>query len=73
VAEYVMENVRFFEVVELLGLADEVAGGKTAVRQVIEEHIIRNQPGNGDDLPASVFHQHVAEAPEVGDLVGADR
>jgi hypothetical protein len=72
VAEDVVEHVRLFQVVELLRLADELAGGEAAVRQMVEEHVIGNEAGNGDDLPAGVLRQHVAQAPEVRNLVGAD-
>ncbi len=72
-AEHVVEHVGLFEVVELVRLADEVARRETPVGQVVEEHLVRHQPGHGDDLPASALHQGVGQAAEIGDPVRSDR
>ena len=73
VAEHVVEDVRLLEVVELVRLADEVAGREAPVREVLEEHVVGHQARHGDDLPAGALHQDVGEAAEVRDLVRADR
>jgi hypothetical protein len=51
-AEDIVEDVRLLQVVQLVGLADELAGGEAAVGQVVEEHLVGDQPRNGDHGPA---------------------
>jgi hypothetical protein len=69
VPEDVVEDVRLLEVVELVRLADEVAGREAPVREVLEEHFVGHQPRHGDDLPSGALHQDVGEAAEVRDPV----
>src|SRR4051812_21829836 len=73
VAEHIVEHVGLFDVVELAGLADELARGEAAVGEMLEEHLVRNQARHGDDLPAGALAEDVGQAPEVGDRIGADR
>jgi hypothetical protein len=73
VAEHIVEHVGLLDVVELRGLADELPGGKTAVRQMLEEHFVGHQARHRHHLPAGALAQHVGEAPEVRDRFGTDR
>ena len=52
VAEDVVEDVRLLQVVQLAGVADEPAGGKAPVGQMLEEHLVGHQAGHGHDAPA---------------------
>ena len=74
VAEHVVEDVGLFQVVEFVRLADEVAGREAAVGEVVEEHLVGHQPGTATTCqPVRCISGIVRQAPEVGDLVGADR
>ena len=68
-AEDVVENVGLLKIIQFFRLADEMTGRKPPVGEVIEEHFVRDQTRHGDDLPARALHQHLAEAPKIGDLV----
>ena len=46
-AEDVMENVRFLQIVELFGRTNEIARGETPVREMIEKHIVWNETKAG--------------------------
>ena len=71
--EDIMENVRLLEVVELIGPPDEVSRREASIGEMLEEHFVRNQSRNGNDLPPCVLHQHLTQAAEVGNRVGSDR
>lgn len=71
-AEDVVEHIGLFQVVELVGLADEEARWKSTVGQVIEEHVVGHQARHRHHLPAGVLVQHLGHALEVRDLVGPD-
>src|SRR6476646_5610982 len=73
VAEHIVEHIGLFDVVELAGLADELAGREAAVGEMLEEHLVRNEARHGDDLPAGALAEHVGQPPEVRDRLGADR
>ena len=53
-AEHVVEDVGLFEVVELVGAADELSRREAPVSEVLEEDLVGHQPRHGDDLPAGV-------------------
>ena len=72
VAEHIVENVGLFQIIQFMRLADELAGRETAVRQVFEEHVVRNQAWHGHHLPAGTLGQHLGQLLEIGDLVGTD-
>jgi len=57
-AEDIVEDVRLLQIVELVGLSDELARGEAAVGQVVEEHLVRDQ----------ARHRHHAPAGEPGQL-----
>ncbi len=71
--EYVVKHVRLLQIVELVRLANEVAGGKTALRQVLEKNLVRHQPGHRHHLPSGAPHQHLGKPAEIGNGVSADR
>jgi hypothetical protein len=73
VAEDVVEHVRLFDVVQPVGIADELTGGKAPVRQMLEEDRVRNEPRHRNDLPSRMPGEHVAQAPEVRNRASADR
>ena len=50
--EHVVEDVRLLNIFQLLRLANEVASRKTAIGEVVEKDIVRDQAGNGDNPPA---------------------
>ena len=72
VAEDIVEDVRLLQVVELVGLADELAGRKAPVGQMVEEHLVGHQTRHRDDAPAGALLQIVAQAAEIGDVLGID-
>ena len=65
VAEHVVEDVRFLEVVQLVRPADELAGGEAAVSQVVEKHVVRDQAWHGDHGPAGQTTQVLVDPGEV--------
>src|SRR4051812_3442285 len=73
VAEHIVEHVGLFDVVELTGVADELAGGEAPVGEMLEEHLVRDQARHGHDLPAGALAEHVGQPPEIRDRIGADR
>src|SRR5262245_44891 len=73
VAEHIVKDVGFLEVIELVGTPDELSRREASVRQMLEEHLVGNQPWNRNDAPAGRSHQHVAEALEVWDVLGGYR
>ena len=72
-AEHVVEHVGLFQVVELIGAPDELAGRKAALRQVFEKDLVRHQTGHRDDLPAGAWQQHIIQGTKVGDGVRLHR
>ncbi len=64
-AEDVVEDVRLFQIVELVRPADEATGGKAPVGQVIEEHLVGHEAGHGDDRPAGQGVQLAVHLTEV--------
>ncbi len=68
-AEHVVEHVRRLEIVQAVGAADEAAGGKAAMGQVVEEHGVRDEARDGDDAPAGQAAKLLVEAGEVGDAL----
>ncbi len=66
-AEHVVEHVRFLQIVELVGPADEIARDEAAIGHVVEEHIVRHQAGHRHDLPAGQAHQPFGQFLEIGD------
>jgi hypothetical protein len=66
-AEDVMEDIRLLQIVELIGRADEGAGRKTPIRQMLEEHRVGHEARNGDHAPAGESQQPVRHALEVRD------
>ncbi len=65
--EHVVENVGLLQIVTLLGRANETSGDETAIGEMFEEHLLRHEPGHGDDLPAGGFHQPFGKLVEVRD------
>ncbi len=64
-AEHVVEDIRLLEIVELVRLADEVAGREAAIGKMFEENIVRNEARNGDDAPAGAFTKLPVELAEI--------
>ena len=58
-AEDVVEDIGLFDVVELVGAADELAGRKAPVGEVIEEDVVRHERGHSDDAPTGQLLQVV--------------
>ena len=65
-AEQVVKNVRFLQIVELARLADELAGGEAAIGHVLEEDVVGHHAGHGDDAPAGLLFHDVAQPLEIG-------
>ena len=72
-AEDVVEDVRLLDVVELVGLADELAGREAPVREMLEEDRVRHEAGHADHAPAGEHLQLLVQAIDVGDRVLAER
>ena len=66
-AENVVEDVRFLQIVELGFRADEGPCGESAIRQMVEENLVRHQFGDRHDTPAGDLFQPVGEPPHMGD------
>jgi hypothetical protein len=56
-AEHVVEDVGFLEIIELPGRADEVAGRKAPLAQMAEEDLVGDEAGDGDHRPAGPRRQ----------------
>ncbi|MEI9992572.1 MAG: hypothetical protein WDM86_21390 [Rhizomicrobium sp.] len=69
-AEHVVEDVRLLDIVELVGAPDELAGGKAAVGEVVEEDLVGHQRRHGDDAPAGQLLKPVRQPLEIGNGVG---
>ncbi len=59
-AEYIVEDVRLFEIIHLLLRADESSGRKAPVRQVTEEDLVGNKFGDRNDAPAGELFKPIA-------------
>ena len=57
--EHVVKDIGLFDVIELMRLADEVAGGKAAIGQVFEKDLVGHQPRHRHNLPAGALQQQV--------------
>src|SRR5215831_569230 len=73
VAKHVMEDVGLFDVVELVGLAYELARRKAAIGKVVEENVVGHQRRNCHDAPAGQLLETIGEALEIGNPLRADR
>ena len=56
-AEDVVENVGFGQIIDLVGRAQEAPGDEAAVSEMVEEQPVGDEAGDGDDLPAGQLHQ----------------
>ncbi len=65
VAEDIVEDVGLLQVVQLMRLADELAGREAAIGQVIEEHIVGHQARHGDHAPTGQALELLVDAIEV--------
>src|SRR3546814_3589158 len=65
-AEDVVEDVGFLQIVELLRGADEIARGKAPVGEMVEEGGVGYQPRHRDDPPPGRRHQPRVEVAIVG-------
>ena len=70
-AEEVVEHVRLDEIVEFVLVADPARYRKPAVRQMIEEHVVGNEPGNRHELPPGRRTENGIGVLEARDAVGA--
>jgi hypothetical protein len=70
--EDIVENVGFLQVVELILAADEAGRGKAPIGEVIEEHIVGDEAGHGNDAPARRTLQRLVQAAEIGNAFGFD-
>ena len=68
-----MKDIGFLQVVQLVGLANEMARWETPVCKVLEKNFVGHQPRHRHHLPAGALHQHVRQAAEIGDLIGGHR
>ncbi len=64
-AEHVVENVGFFEIVEFALGSDKGACRKAPTRQKIEERLIGDEPGYRHDVPAGECGETPAQLAEV--------
>ena len=62
-----MEDVQLLQVVDLLRPADEPPGDEAAMRQVVEEHLVRHEAGHGDDAPSGELRQPLGKLDEIRD------
>ncbi|MNE29762.1 hypothetical protein D3C80_1232530 [compost metagenome] len=69
-AEDVVEDVRFLQVVQLIRLPDELTRDEAAVGQVVEEDVLGHQSGHADHGPAGQGLQLGVHHLEVGDAAG---
>jgi hypothetical protein len=60
-----MEQVRFGDVIDLIGPADPPGHRKAPVRQMIEERQLGQQALDADDLPAGRMLEHAVEIVEL--------
>ena len=65
VAEDLVEDVRFLQVVQLLGLADEGGDGKLLAGQQLEEGLERDQRRHSRHAPASGGFEHTIDLAEL--------
>ena len=71
-SEDVVEDIRFLDVIELVGSADELPGGEAPVGEMLEEDFVGDKSRHSDDSPAGALLQVVAQAAKIGDVCGVD-
>src|SRR5882672_3815355 len=69
-AEEVVEHVRLFEIIEFAFLANPPGDWKPPVGQMLEEFLIGDQAGNGNDLEPGQMRELLIDATEIGNSVG---
>ena len=67
VAEDIVEDVRLLKIIELVLGPDECRGGKAAVRQMLEESVVGDEPRDRHHAPAGDCGQALAQIGEIGD------
>ena len=72
-AENIVENVRFLQIVQLMGAADKLAGGKAAIGHVVEEDVVGHHARHGNNPPAGALFQGVRQTLEVGNAACRNR
>ena len=70
--EDIVEDIGFLDVIELLARADEVAGRKTTVGEVVEEHLIGDQHRHRHHGPAGERPELFIERTEFGDAAATE-
>ncbi len=65
-AEDVMKDVGLLKIVELVGAANEIGGGKTPMREMVEENRVRHEARNRCDAPARERGEALVQAAKVG-------
>ncbi len=68
-AEYVVKDIRLLQIVERLLRADEGAGGKAPIGEMLEENIVRHEAGDRNDAPAGQRREPRAQRVEIGNAV----
>src|SRR3546814_13243655 len=66
-AENVVKDVGFLQIVELLRRADEIARRKAAMGEMVEKDIVGNQPRHRDHPPPGRVNQSRDEVAIAGD------
>ncbi len=66
-AEYLVENVGFLQVVQLFGRADKSGDGKALAGQQLEKRLERNQRRHPGHLPARGAPQHLVDLGQLRD------
>ena len=70
--EDIVEDIGLLDVIELLTRADEVAGGKPTVGEVVEEHLIGDQHRHRHHGPAGERTELFIESTELGDAAASE-
>src|SRR3546814_4513603 len=65
--EDAVKHVGLVDVGELLGRTNEIGGGKTPVREMLEKGPVRNPAGHRDDFPPRHGFQQRVKLGEIGD------
>ena len=60
-AENIVEDIRLLEIIHLRFRADERAGRKALIGEMVEEHLVRHKPVHRHDAPAGQFFETGAE------------
>ena len=64
--EHIVKHVGFLEIIELVGLADEIARRETPLAQMPEKHIVGHHARHRHDGPVAALVEPVVELLEVG-------